>query len=85
MSRKIVRHDAARSDITSEAYYIAEDNLDASDRFLQAVEDAFRRLADFPGMGVRREYRSSTLQDLKMWPVPGFENYLIFYKATEEI
>ncbi len=84
MSRKIIRHDAARQDLLNEAYFIAEDNLDASDRFLHATEDAFRSLAALPGMGVQRDYKRPALQGMRMWPVPGFEKYLIFYHATED-
>lgn len=84
MSRKIIRHDAARRDLLDEAYYIAEDNLDASDRFLQATEDAFRRLADLPGIGVRRDYQRPELQGMRMWPIPGFEKFLIFCRATDD-
>jgi toxin ParE1/3/4 len=35
-------------------------------------------------MGVRREYRRPDLQGMRMWPVLGFRNYLIFYQATED-
>ena len=36
-----------------------------------------------PGMGVSREYGNPRLKGMRMWPVPGFKNYLIFYRATE--
>ena len=84
MSRKIIRHEAARRDLLDEAYYVAEDNLDVSDRFLQATEEAFRNLADMPGLGVRREYQRPALQGMRMWPVPGFPRHLIFYRATDD-
>jgi toxin ParE1/3/4 len=84
MSRQIVRHEKAKTDLIQEAFYIAEDNLDASDRFLEATESAFRQLSEMPGMGVRRAYHRPDLQGMRMWPVPGFRNYLIFYRATED-
>ena len=66
------------------ADYIAEHGrFDASDRFLAATESAFQKLVVMPGMGVAREY-GAEFPGLRMWPVPKFTNYLIFYVATEE-
>jgi toxin ParE1/3/4 len=82
MSRKIIVHDEARLDVIEIAFYIAEDSLDASDRFVEAVGTAFGHLVDMPGIGVRREYSNPKLKGMRMWPVPGFVNNLIFYFAT---
>jgi toxin ParE1/3/4 len=38
-------------DLIDLATYIAEDNLDASDRFLRAAESTFQQLGKMPGMG----------------------------------
>ena len=66
------------------ADYLAErGSLDASDRFLAATEAAFKKLAAMPGMGVFRDY-GPEFSGLRMWPVPKFTKYLIFYTATEE-
>lgn len=38
--------------------YIAEDNLDVSDRFLAAAEETFKQLAQMPRMGkIASRYR----------------------------
>ena len=42
MSRRIIVHSAARSDVIDIAYSIAEDSLAAADRFAEAVDAAYR-------------------------------------------
>ena len=71
-------------DLIEIADYIAKGSMNASDRFLQATEQAFKQLADMPGIGAIREYNNPTFIGMRMWPVPGFERYLIFYRATAE-
>jgi toxin ParE1/3/4 len=83
MRRRIVVHDEARFDVIDIAYYIAEDSLDAADRFVEAVDAAYRRLADLPGIGATREYSNAKLKGMRMWPVPGFPMHLIFYRAAD--
>lgn len=65
------------------AYFIAEDSLDVSDRFTDAVNASFERLADMPGVGVQREYQNPALAGMRMWPVPGFPKHLVFYRYNE--
>jgi toxin ParE1/3/4 len=83
MSRQIVVHEEARFDAIDIAYYIAENSLEASDRFAEALDAAYEQLADMPGMGASREYGNPKLKGMRMWPIPGFQKYLIFYRATD--
>jgi plasmid stabilization system protein ParE len=46
---------AAEQDLNDIWDYIAADNLEAADRVLGALEMAFQRLADGPGLGHYRE------------------------------
>jgi toxin ParE1/3/4 len=59
--------------------YIAFDNLDAADRFLEAALETFRELARTPGLGRKRSFPQARLRGLRSFRVKGFENYLIFY------
>ena len=73
----------AAEDAVSIAQHLAErSGYDTSDRFLEATTQAYRQLADMPGVGSPRDYGQKA-QGLRLWPVPGFRNYLIFYTATE--
>lgn len=37
-----------------------------------------------PGMGSLRKYKNPELSGLRMWPVKGFDNYLIFYLTKDK-
>ena len=82
MSRRIIVYDEARFDVIDIAFYIAEDSLEASDRFAEAVDVAYELLAEMPGMGTSRDYSNPKLKGMRMSPVPGFVKHLIFYRAT---
>lgn len=84
MSRAIRRTWQARRDVIEAADYIAETSLNASDRFLQATETAFKILADMPGIGALRDYDNPNYAGMRMSPVPGFRKYLVFYLTHEE-
>ena len=56
--------------------YIAADNIDAADRWMEKLFDAFEALGQTPGMGHRRE--DLTPYPVLFWPVG---SYLIIYRA----
>ena len=56
--------------------YIAADNLDAADRWIGKLFDAFEALGQTPGMGHRRG--ELTLHPVLFWPVGA---YLIIYRS----
>jgi len=83
MSREIFKRPQAERDIEECFVYIAEDNLDKGVYFLAAVEDTLEQIAQFPLLGKQREFADRRLQNIRMWRVKGYENYLIFYLVTE--
>jgi len=84
MIRRIIVHDEARFDVIDIAYYIAEDNLEAADRFAEAITAALEQLATLPGLGRVHDFNNPRLKGMRMWPVPGFPRHLIFYRASDE-
>lgn len=74
----------AESEVDSIARYIAARNREAGRRFYDAVEDALSKLAEFPGMGARRTAQNPKLQELRSWPITGYQSYLIFYLPLTE-
>lgn len=68
----------ARSDLDEIWLYIAEDNVDAADKFMRAVTSRFCLLASMPGMGIAREELAARLRS---FPVG---NYVIFYRRIEK-
>ena len=84
MSHKIVRSQQARIDVLDIADFIAETSLNASDRFLYATEEAYKLLADIPGIGALRDFGNSQYAGMRQWPIPGFKKYLIFYRTWDD-
>ena len=84
MSRKIIYSDKAMIDLVDCAYYIGETSLSASKRFTKAAGAAFAQLAERPGIGVLRDFGNPDYSNMRMWPMPGFAKYLIFYCADDE-
>jgi toxin ParE1/3/4 len=64
--------------------YIAIDNLDAADRFLEAAYGTFQELARMPGMGRTRSFPQARLNNLHSFRIHDFENYLIFYRPIQD-
>jgi plasmid stabilization system protein ParE len=56
--------------------YIAADQIDAADRWIGKLFDAFEALGQTPGMGHRRE--DLTSHPVLFWPVGA---YLVIYRA----
>jgi toxin ParE1/3/4 len=70
----------ALEDLLSIWEFVAEDNRDAANRILRDFNDAFRLLANMPGLGHRRT--DLTKRDLRFWTV---YSYLIIYKQSDPV
>ncbi len=75
----IVISPKADFDLDEEFLYIAERNLDAAQRFLTAAQNSFVQLSQMSGMGVATNFK-----EIRFWPVPHFQNYLIFYRPIND-
>lgn len=64
--------------------HVSADNPEAAHRVLEAALATFDSLARMPGMGRARAFKRSGLSGLRSFRVQGFQNYLIFYRATSE-
>lgn len=62
------------------AYLLEHAGLDTAKRFRQAVEQTYTGLAKMPGMGSPAKLRKGKHAGVRIWPVRGFENYLIAYR-----
>jgi len=82
MGKRLVRKRAAEHDLADQVEHIAAEHPAAARRYLLAVERAFERLREMPEVGVCRQFRNPSLEGLRMWPVPGFSNFLIFYRVS---
>ncbi len=77
MSRKVKVSLPAKNDLDEIWLFIAQDNLDAADRFVDFLTDKFPLLASSPQMGRRRDDLSPGLRG---FPV---KNYVILYRILK--
>lgn len=79
MSGYVLSADAA-ADLNDIWDYIAADSVDAADRLVEKLFDAFEALGRTPGMGHSRE--DLTTYRVRFWPVGP---YLVIYRAERSL
>jgi len=84
MTPRIIRSSQVRLEIVKTAEYIGQRNIDAGLRFFDAVEETIGRLAEMPTLAGVWESSEPELAGLRVWPVRGFANYLIFFKPISD-
>jgi plasmid stabilization system protein ParE len=77
--KKYVLGQGAELDLDEIWEYIAQGSIDAADRWIGKLFDAFDALALAPGMGHKRE--DLTAYPILFWPVG---SYLILYRVQSE-
>jgi toxin ParE1/3/4 len=78
----IISPDARQDQIEILDYLAQEAGVDIAEKVFQAMEKAFGDLLVMPGLGVSPLF-GAQFPNLRMWPVPKYRKYLIFYRATE--
>ena len=82
---RIEKRSPAYQDLRRQALYLAtEAGTEVAIRFLEAAEAACATLATMPGMGRVRRFPHAEVRELRSWAIPGFERYLIFYRALPD-
>ena len=84
MKKRIYRERLAEQDLLDHIDYLTQERPEAAIRFIDAVEQAFDRLAEMPEIGTPRIFSNPRLEGVRLWLVPGFENYLIFYQFIHD-
>jgi len=83
---KIERHPAVIAEDLSGIYaHIARDNPAAAENVLEAVEEAFARIAALPESGVLYPTNNPKMRGVRMLPLSGFTNYLVFYRIEDHV
>ncbi len=80
----INKREQAKRDLEEIFVFIGERDFDTGLDFLFAAEQTFELLAKMPLIGSPRRFRSSRLRNLRQFPVKSYEDYLIFYRPTED-
>ena len=82
--RKVHRRPRAVDDLEAlSGYLYDEGGVELGIRFLDPAELAFDQLLQMPGLGAERSGLSARLPALRIWPIPGFPNHLVFYQPVE--
>lgn len=63
--------------------YLAKISPEIAERFIEASETAFEKLALMPLKGKQQEFKPPELAGTRRWFIPGFDHYLIFYRPTK--
>lgn len=79
MAVRILPSPRARKDVLDHYTRIGLRDEAAAERFLTAVDRSFARIAEHPDIGSTRLWRNPALRGIRVWPVAGFERYLIHY------
>ena len=80
MPNSIFKSPQAYSDLIDIASYIAQDSIEASDRFLNAAQATFEKLASSPQIGAICPFRHPLAMGIRVWPIQRFKRYLVFYR-----
>lgn len=83
MNPIVVMKPRADLDLDEQADYLARRNPQAARRFYDAAEKAFDLLAQMSELGSLCEFATLAAGGLRMWPIHGFENHIIFYRPSE--
>ncbi len=75
---RVLKRPQAETDLDEIWLYIAQDNPDNADAFLDKIEECCQALAQFPFIGTNRDELMSGLRSLSVG------NYLIFYLPIED-
>jgi toxin ParE1/3/4 len=81
---KVNKRPIVIQDLIEQATFIAEGDLDASDRFLEAAEETFNLLGTMPAIGRFSRFTQPNLVDIRQFPIKGFQNFLVFYRISDE-
>jgi toxin ParE1/3/4 len=83
---KVLYRQAAGDDVVRQfRYYLIDQNLpEIALRFRDAVRRTVDSLREHPLVGARYRSRKPELQNLRSWPVAGFEAIRIYYLAESD-
>ena len=86
MKHPVRRRLAAQDSLEQIAAQIAEHDLEAAYRFVDAVEASLSLLSEMPEAGPRYETENAALAGrIRKWVIPRYRRYLLFYIFEEDV
>lgn len=83
-NKPVLRARLAELDLEGHVDYLARQSQSVALRFIDAADHAYERLRESPEIGGVWNFENPRLAGIRVWPIPGFRNYLIFYRVTDE-
>ncbi len=80
---KVIYADGVFEELVNLSFYLAQDDEEIAQTFLNACDNSFRFLSENRFMGSVRNFKNEKLSEVRMWRVKGVEKYLIFYQPLE--
>ncbi len=83
---KVVYRQAASDDVVRQfRYYLVDQNVpEIATRFTEALQRTIEKLREHPLVGARCRLGKPELENLRSWPVAGFESIRIYYLAYHD-
>lgn len=82
MKREVVVRPVADRDIDQVADYFAKVSPAATERFYQALSDAFKTLETLADIGQRYDFADGSESGLRFMKLKSFSDYLLFYRIV---
>jgi plasmid stabilization system protein ParE len=79
MGKPVSVHPLVHHDVASIFDYIAEDDPVAADRVARTIFRQFPKFGAHPGIGTPYPADAPELAGIRLFPVPRYRNYLVFY------
>lgn len=73
----------ADRDIDEILEYISRGGIQVGERFLRAMDEQLKTLAEHPGMGTLRPRPPRDQKGMRFLPLTKFRNYLLFYRVSD--
>src|SRR5258705_6671396 len=84
MMRELYLRPMAKAAIEAIAVRIAQDNLSASIRFTERVQETLNRVLFWPLCGAELRIRIAKLRGLRSYPIRGYRNYIVYYLPRQD-
>jgi len=78
---RLVKRATALIDLDGHAETLQRQSAALALRFLDAAEETMRSLVANPRLAGRWESDNAALKGIRVWPIRGFKNHLIFYRV----
>jgi toxin ParE1/3/4 len=82
---RVLKRAPASRDLIDHFVFLSENaSVDVARRFIQSANSAFKELTQMPQIGASRTFRNPRFAAVRMWPIRGFERFLVFYRPLKD-